>query len=100
MRTKQKELHDEIVKTKQRRQQREIEEEREEQMRAVLAKEMELEQNLGWETRETEFHKQTAVQRSILRIQNMRQKPIDILVRCIHNLDSEIQKDAPQSIYI
>jgi len=86
LKRKQSELKREIEQVKERRLQRQIEKEQMEELKEQMQRENDMEMIEGWEAKEEEFHAQQAQLRSIIRITEGREKPIDILAKNIHVL--------------
>jgi len=80
-RQKQLELHEEIEKVKARRRAREEEQAQLEEMKAQMQRDIDTSVAEDWEEKEEEFHRNQAKLRSILRIREGREKPIDILAK-------------------
>jgi len=85
LKKKQSELGREIEKTRDRRRQRQQEQETLEALQAELAREREIEANIGWAEKEEQFHKEQCVIRSKLRIKEDRTRPVDMIARNIHS---------------
>eukprot|EP00808_Paulinella_micropora_P018606 g71867.t1 len=94
LRLKQLELQQEIEKVRMRRKQREEEQEAMDMMRDQMAREAEMEQNADWEEREEQFHREQAKLRSEIRIQEGREKPIDLLAKNLFLSKDTLDVDA------
>lgn len=74
-------LVDEIERAKARRIAREKEKEEMERLRAEESRLRDAEQYAGWERQEEEFHRAQTAQRSLIRIREGREKPVDIIAK-------------------
>jgi len=84
LKKKQSELGREIEKTRERRIQRQREQETLETLQAELAREREIEANIGWAEKEELFHKEQCIIRSKMRIKEGRERPVDKIAKNIH----------------
>lgn len=84
----------EVEKVKERRKQREIEKEQQEEMREQIERDAMMEEAAGWEEKEEEFHRGQAKLRSEIRIQEGREKAIDILAKNLNLFNATSAPDA------
>jgi len=95
LRAKQLALRDEIERVRSRRTAREEEKALMEEMRVQLQRDIDTSVAEDWEEKEEEFHRQQAKLRSVIRIKEGREKPIDILAKNLsHFHNDEMMEDA------
>lgn len=83
LRERQLKLRSEIDEVKRRREAREREQREEEEMKAQLQRDLDWAANAGWEQREEEFQRRQTNLRSRIRLQEGRERPVDLLWRSL-----------------
>ena len=92
LRQKQLANREELEKVKKRRQEREAEKTARDEEMAILQRQKEAEQFQEWGNNEDQFHLEQAKLRSLIRIQDGRAKPVDLLAKYINS------EDDPESV--
>ena len=85
LRLKQMANREELEKVKKRRQEREAEKAAREEETSLMQRQKEAEQFLEWQQNEDQFHLEQAKQRSMIRIQDGRAKPVDLLAKYVNS---------------
>ncbi|TMW62155.1 hypothetical protein Poli38472_009648 [Pythium oligandrum] len=90
---------EEIRKARQRREEREREQEEKERLRQEEMRLRDAEQYEDWQQKEEEFHRTQTKVRSKLRIQQRREKPVDLLAKNLLLADHAMQEDEEDDFY-
>ena len=85
LRQKQMANREELEKVKQRRQEREAEKSARDDEASLMQRKKEAEQYREWEQNEDQFHLEQAKLRSLIRIQDGRAKPVDLLAKYVNS---------------
>jgi hypothetical protein len=73
-----------IVKLQERRVERERERAENERFREQVTRDLDMEANLGWDSKEEEFHRLQALRRSEIRMKEGRERVVDLLAKNVH----------------